>query len=136
MSDTKEINFASHKLTAMDNAALRYILDVPRELKNKLRKYMIFSISVQEFLDEVIETHPVKDHFPFTATDTFEVAYFNTNIDHMEKHVAKDARLIVSFRHAWDNNVRIALVLYPASANLQEYCKNLKKYVSYNQREL
>lgn len=99
---------AAGKLTASDNAILRYNITLNGAIRKKLRKYFRILAKSDIFLECLSDGHAYKDFF-FLGDQPYEVAYRDCGRDQLENAEAP-VDLLLSLRQAYDSNVRICLV--------------------------
>lgn len=118
MSDNQTANM---RLTATDNAVLRYNISLNPDTRKKLRKYFRLFAKSDVFLNQINDEHEYKD-FIFLAGQAYEVAYRDCGRDQLET-VETPLDLFLSFRQALDSNVRICLVT-PLTQELLSHIDN------------
>jgi hypothetical protein len=99
---------AEMRLTATDNAVLRYNVHLSTEFRRKLKKYFRLFAKSNVFVEQVNNTHAFKD-FIEIAGQQYEIAYRDCGFAQLEE-AEKPIDLLLSIRGTHANNVRICLV--------------------------
>lgn len=112
------------KLTATDNAVLRYNISLAPDVRNKLKKYYRLFAKSDVFVQRIVDEHDWKD-FLFLEGQPYEIAYRECGRDQLEQ-LATPVDLFLSVRVALDSNVRICLVT-PVTPELVARTEGLNK---------
>lgn len=105
---SEELSSADMRLTATDNAVLRYNVHLSFEMRKKLKKYFRLFAKSSIFVQQVDNSHPYKD-FICIAGQQYEVAYRNCGFPQLEE-ATQEIDLLLSVRATHADNVRICLV--------------------------